>query len=177
MGIPSGYTSGQVVQAVPTGIQSALVLIKTQTIGTTVSSVVVSDAFSSTYDNYKILLSGGTSSVSDGELNFRLGAQTSGYKAYNFYNNYSGGAPTYQAPTAHILIGRFGTDGTNTTVDVLAPNLAKTTFVFGGGGSNDYVQFCSGVSFNNTQFTAFTLFPNTGTLTGGTIRVYGYTNS
>jgi hypothetical protein len=30
---------------------------------------------------------------------------------------------------------------------------------------------------SNTQHTAFTLTPNTGTFTGGTIRVYGYANS
>ena len=30
---------------------------------------------------------------------------------------------------------------------------------------------------DTTQYTAFTIAPNTGTLTGGTIRVYGYSNS
>jgi hypothetical protein len=169
------YYDGAAWQSV--GATSGLTLISATTIGTAVSTVTISGAFSSTYDNYKILVSGGTSSLSDGELNLRLGAQTTGYKSYNFYSAYTAVAPTYQAPTAHILIGRYGTDGTNSTVDVLAPNLAKTTFVFGSGGSNDYVHFCSGVSFNNTQFTAFTLFPNTGTLTGGTIYVYGYAKS
>jgi len=29
---------------------------------------------------------------------------------------------------------------------------------------------------NTTQYTAFTISPSSGTLTGGTIRVYGYRN-
>jgi hypothetical protein len=30
---------------------------------------------------------------------------------------------------------------------------------------------------NTTSYTAFTFTPSSGTLTGGTIRVYGYRNS
>jgi hypothetical protein len=41
----------------------ALTLIKTQTIGTAVSSVTVTGAFSTTYDNYKIIVSGGVASA------------------------------------------------------------------------------------------------------------------
>ena len=74
MGIPSGYTSAQVVQAVPTGINSALVLISSTTIGTTVSSVTVSSAFSSTYDAYKIVLTGGVGSASDSAIALKLGS-------------------------------------------------------------------------------------------------------
>ena len=35
----------------------------------------------------------------------------------------------------------------------------------------------NGIHVSSTSFTGFTLSPDTGTLTGGTIRVYGYANS
>ena len=74
MGIPSGYTSAQVVQAVPTGNNSALVLISTTTITNGVTSVTVTSQFSSTYDNYKILISGGGGGTAGVDL--KLGATT-----------------------------------------------------------------------------------------------------
>jgi hypothetical protein len=66
------YTAGEVLTAAslndnftfaaanPPG---GLTLISTTTIGTTVSSITVSGAFSATYDNYKIVVSGGTGSA------------------------------------------------------------------------------------------------------------------
>ena len=55
---------GDAIDATVFGLPAgALVLVKTQVIGTTVSSVNVTSAFSTTYDNYKITITGGTSSV------------------------------------------------------------------------------------------------------------------
>ena len=51
MGIPSGYTSAQVVQAVPTGINSALVYVAGGTMSA-VASVTVDTCFTATYDEY-----------------------------------------------------------------------------------------------------------------------------
>ena len=64
------YTAGEVLTAASLNANfsfvassGGLVLVKTQTIGTTVSSVEVTGAFSSTYDNYKIIVSGGAGST------------------------------------------------------------------------------------------------------------------
>jgi hypothetical protein len=35
----------------------------------------------------------------------------------------------------------------------------------------------SGMLNNTTSYTAFTITPSSGTMTGGTVRVYGYANS
>ena len=90
MGIPSGYTSAQVVQAVPTGINSALVLVSSTTIGTTVSSVAVTNCFSADYDNYKIVVNGGVASTNV-ELRIQLGATTTGYYAGVVRSSYGAG--------------------------------------------------------------------------------------
>ncbi len=180
MPIPAGYTSGQVVQAVPTGINSALVLVKTQTIGTTVSSVTVSDAFSATYDAYKVVISGGAGTGGP-QLNLTFGATTTGYYYGVIYNNFSTsvGAVGGNNTTALNLFGTASSaNGISFNVDIVNPFLAKETQVASQvwydatntGGSRGYVS-------GTTSYTAFTLTCSTGTLTGGTIRVYGYTNS
>jgi agmatine/peptidylarginine deiminase len=56
------------------GDYPGLRLIKTQTIGTSVSSVSITNAFSATYDSYKIIIEGG-SMTSDGDLSLNLTGQ------------------------------------------------------------------------------------------------------
>jgi len=75
------FTTGEVLTASDTNTylaNSGLVYIKQQTVGNAVASVTVSDAFSSTYDNYKITYTGGASS-GGGALKLTLGATVTGY--------------------------------------------------------------------------------------------------
>ena len=159
-----------------------LELVKTQTIGTAVSSVTVSDVFTSTYDAYKIIITGGVGSVNE-KLGMQLGSSTTGYYAGITTVNYSG-ATTANASdnnaTSWARAGRQSSSAILLNVDVINPYLAVTTTIFGqyittdtGGGSG----YVSGFHNVATSYTAFTLTPASGTLTGGTIRVYGYRNS
>ncbi len=181
MGVPNGYTSAQVVQAVPTGINSALVLISSTTIGSAVSTVTVSDAFSSTYDNYRIIVSGGTGTA--GNITMKFGATTTGYYTFTTYGAYASDTinVTRQnngSSTGTIFYG--AADGLDGVVDVRSPNLAKSTCYSGFHVSSDAANpsfIANGVLDDNTQYTAFTLTGASGTMTGGTIKVYGYTNS
>jgi hypothetical protein len=66
--------------------------------------------------------------------------------------------------------------------DLLSPNLAKNTVCLSNAiraatSTNGLAVFYQGYLNNTTQYTAFTLTAVAGTLTGGTIRVYGYQNS
>jgi hypothetical protein len=161
---------------------SGLTLISATTIGTTVASVTVSSAFSTTYDNYYINLSGGIASA-DCNLNLTLGATATGY-----YSNYS-----YQAVSSStVTVG----NGSNTTsfpsvgsgsASVLSaqiflqnPFIAKITTVSAQQFPTSTTQYSNnslGFLNNTTSYTAFTLTTSTGTMTGGTVRVYGYSNS
>jgi len=62
-------------------------LVKTQTIGTSVSSVQVTSAFSANYDNYLIILAGGSGTQAG--LRMTLGATTTGYYSHTVYNVYT----------------------------------------------------------------------------------------
>jgi len=73
--------------------------------------------------------------------------------------------------------------GGNTTsaylmTDVLMPNLAEQTSIFGPYVLSDFGRFGlhSFAQLSTTQFTSFKITPSAGTITGGTIRVYGYKN-
>jgi hypothetical protein len=162
---------------------SGLTLIKTQTIGSAVSSITVSDVFSSTYDNYKVLINGGTGSQSQIGIRMTLGSNASGVQGAAVSVNYgdSGVAGAASNNTAYFeWAGYASTGGIHMSADITAPNLAKYTFAAFAGSrlnSNNYVMSSFYEIVNNTQFTAFTLTLNQGTLTGGTIRVYGYANS
>ena len=162
---------------------SGLVFIKSQTIGSAVSSITVSDAFSSTYDNYKILINGGVGSTGTIGIRMTLGSNASGVNGAAAGANYGdgsfGGAATNNQAYFEWA-GYASTTGIFMSGDITGPNLAQNTFgAFLGGRANSNVFFVGAFYeiTNNTQFTAFTLTLNQGTLTGGTIRVYGYANS
>jgi hypothetical protein len=185
-------TNGQVLTADSTqadGVRWAtptdgLTLIKTQTIGTAVSSVTVTDAFSATYDNYLVTVSGGAGSASSG-LNLQFGSTATGYYSWELYGSYSSNTVNGFGQSNTTSIGDFAVttaNGHTGVAHILSPNLAaRTSFntAFGELDTIFYAGWKNGFVNNNTQYTAFTLTPGTGgvTLTGGTIRVYGYQNS
>ena len=159
----------------------ALTLIKKQTIGSAVSSVTVSDAFSSTYDNYKVIVTGGAGSTNI-NMFLTLGATNSGYYYAGTYIQYSGsGGTIYQNSNANYFdSGYASANGLSIDLEIQSPNLAKRTSFLTRTARQDttgYVHNYQGFLDNATQYTAFTLTTNTGTVTGGEIRVYGYQNS
>ena len=163
------------------GVSPGLVLIKSQTIGTTVSSVEVTGAFSSTYDNYQIMVSGGTASAT-GAILLQLGATTTGYYTGSSRTIYNAGGQSLSTSngSSFTYAGSHSSNGINSTIQLLGPQLAiRTTFSSQSGSTinNEVSQFGAGFLDNATQYTAFTLLPGSGTFTGGTIRVYGFANS
>lgn len=172
------YYDGSAWQTLVVG---GLTLVKTQTIGSAVSSVTVSDCFSSTYDNYKILISNGVGSTDGIQLNMALGASTTQYYTSGMYTDFStGGAGTANSSNSASWI-RVGYSATNVLfmdMDIIGPNLAYATYAAShmnrNGNNLGNLVYLHNVS---TAYTSFTLTTSTGTLTGGTIRVYGYANS
>ena len=159
-----------------------LTLVKSQTIGSGVSSVNVTSAFSATYDNYKIIVSGGVGSA-DAGLNLKLGATTTGYYQFNIVGQYTSGTVTggNGSNSANFPLAAIATTASiSGEFDLQNPNAAKNTHynsscAQSNTAGNTFI--VSGYLANTTQYTDFTLTPASGTLTGGTIRVYGYQNS
>ena len=156
-------------------------LVKTQTIGSAVSSVTVTDAFSSNYDNYYITVTGGVASTAI-NLNLTLGATTSGYYFAGIYVQYTSASVTGYVntnTTSWQAFGRGTTASLNAAGTLFGPNLAKNTHIHytnTGAATADYYQTIGGYLADTTQYTALTITTSAGTITGGTIRVYGLRN-
>lgn len=173
------FASGDVLNASDMNAVG-LWLVKTQTIGSGVSSIAVTGAFSSDYENYKIIVYGGTGSGAN-LLRLQLGSTTTGY--------YSGGIDRAYTNTnvsgnnannaASWPVGTYDTDLGYASIELFGPNLAKQTTFYSFSavtGTADSSYFFNGYENSTTQHTAFTLIVASGTMTGGTIRVYGYRN-
>jgi hypothetical protein len=161
----------------PTGPNPGLTLIKSQTIGTTVSSVNVTSAFSSTYDNYLILVSDGTASA-PATIRLTLGDTATGYYYAGYYVPYSGASSnSVGSNTTSFLAGAHSTGITAYNIYIAQPNLAQNTIYkadYFSPNTTDGTISLLGFLNNTTQYTDFTLTPSTGTFTGGKIYVYGY---
>lgn len=159
----------------------ALTLISATTIGTSVASTTVSGAFSSTYDNYLITLSGGAL-ASLAAITLQLGATTTGYYAGYVTSTpaavVGGAGDNNGANFSLAALGDAG--GLNGVIQLQSPNLAKNTFMHtlatAQRTSGAVMYHGSGWVNNTTQYTAFTLGYGANA-TGGTICVYGYANS
>jgi hypothetical protein len=187
MALPVTFVAGDVLEAAQlnsnfTYLEGAggLSLISATTIGSAVSTVTVTSAFSSTYDNYYITIAGGVGSALCA-LRLQLGAVTTGYYGGTVNVNYSssavtGGGDNNAAQFSYV--GWASTTAMAAQILVNSPNLAKVASVWAGpyltGSTAGTYQ---GQENSTTQHTDFTITPSAGTLTGGTIRVYGFANS
>lgn len=176
------YYDGSVWATVGPASAGGLVFISATTIGSAVASVTVSNAFSATYDNYRIIVSGGAGSAS-ANLAMTLGATTTGYYGYGTFGAYSTGTPSgtnNNNDTAWGSAAGMSTNSLQGIIDLTDPFNTKRTHITvnradsaTAGNSRVYGGFLD----NATSYTAFTLTTSTGTMTGGTVRVYGYANS
>jgi hypothetical protein len=154
-------------------------LVKTQTIGTAVPSVTVTSAFSADYDTYKIVVNSGVGSTA-ANIGFTLGASATGYYSGGAVYNYAtaGGVVTNDNNAASwSRAGQMDTGAINLDITVIDPFLAKITktnwwYALPSTTANGGMS----AGFHNvaTSYSAFTITCGSGTMTGGTIRVYGY---
>ena len=159
----------------------SLVLITAQTIGTTVTSVVVSSVFSSAYDAYKIVIGGtGVGSSTGDQILLQLGSTTTNYDTAHQSVDYSGSAIFTNGASGAASFARIGAAKTTylqMNFDLVNPyNAAYTTL----WASYDYYTsggWTTGIQRSTTSFTDFTIIAGGGTISGGKIYVYGYKNS
>jgi len=164
-------------------VASGFTLVSSTTIGTTVSSVTVSSAFSATYDNYKIILSGGIASANS-VVKMTLGATATGYSRFIFQGAFGANTVTGSAATNQNDWGAVGSISTNSLtmdMELQLPFLTKRTTFYTRNlttvNSGGEIFLTNGFLDDATSYTAFTLTTGSGTMTGGTIKVYGYANS
>jgi hypothetical protein len=178
MATPPDFSSGAVLTAAQMN-SVGLWLVKTQSIGSGVASVTVTGAFSADYDNYLITVSGGANSIDGNVLDLKFGATVTGYyfaMVYASWNNVvqaAGGANVGRID----YVGQAGTQSLNAFIEVNSPFLTENTTVRASvANSTFYGGTTNGLLKNTTSYTSFILATTAGTMTGGTIRVYGMRN-
>lgn len=161
---------------------AGLVLVKTQAIGSGVSSVTVTNAFSATFDNYRVVVEVLDASTALG-LRFRLGSTTTNYYSSKSGLRYNGGtfSGVIDNTATYMDLGSCGSHGGGSmTFDVVRPYITDRTLVNGTGSyaqasTGGYVLYAGFVA-NDLSYTAFTFLTSAGTISNGNIRVYGYNN-
>ena len=172
---PSAVTNGTIIS----GTASA-------TVNATQSTVVLKDVFSSTFDSYRVVISNLTmSSTANGTyVAFKMHDGTnpanSNYNTSFVRVDEASGAVsgnTFTAFVGGVVIGYGTGDKFGTTFDVVNPNLATHTLFPSLTGVNittGYMSMGAGMHQTSTAYTSLQIAPSTGTMTGGTITVYGY---
>lgn len=179
MPTPPTFVSGQPLTAAQMNT-IGLHLVKTQAVGNGVSSVTVSDCFTSDYDSYKITYDNGSASTGL-DIRFQLGSSSTAYYGFLIYGTYNAATVIGFNVNNAALFAFFGGGDANycwAGAEVHQPYLARHT-IFQSLANGNGVNFWSftGRHAAATSYTSFTMSTSTGTLTGGTVRVYGYRNS
>jgi hypothetical protein len=182
-------TNGQVLTADSTAatglkwdaISSGMNLLNTTTFST-VSSQTIDTLFSSTYQNYRIVLT--ISAASGTNPNILAYFRSAGADVTT--NNNTENIIQYSTTITGAETGttiEFGRTSTgypafsNYVIDVFNPQIARqTTFVSNGGfvaqSGVPYQYRSYGYNFSNTQMTGIKIYPSTGTMTGE-VSIYG----
>jgi hypothetical protein len=173
--VPSSVTNGSIIA----GTASA-------TVSATQPNVVLKGVFSSTFDGYRVVISNLTLSGT-GYTNIIYARMHDGTNPSNVSYAYgviyvdqgSGtlGSDRDTGGTVGVPIGRGNNSAFNTSFDVLNPfTAAYTTFaqLNYSNGYNGFAGAGGGVHAVATSYSALYIAPLSGTMTGGTITVYGY---
>jgi hypothetical protein len=158
-------------------------LVKTQAVGSGVSSVTVTGAFSADYDNYKITYNGGTGNGLQ-DITMRLDSIAAGYYwtdlSCSYVNGAVSGAGSNTISNTYWRVGKNNVSGSIVNMDIFSPFIGGVRPFFNSAGAFSSTISGSilngGYLDNGSSCTGFTLTPLATTLTGGTIRVYGYKN-
>ncbi len=159
---------------------AGLWLVRTVTVGSGVSSIPVTSCFSSSYTNYRVVMSG--VDASSDELGFYMTLSGSTGSTYSsaikwvpFSTGTMDGGQLNNSATGW-LVGLTGNlDNTNAVFDIYQPFTTRRTNITTQGAQGRYMIYGGGSDSNTASSTGFTIIGPVGmTFTGGTIRVYGY---
>ena len=177
------FTSGQILTAAQqSALQSniGLTFIKSQALSGT--SNLITGAFSASFDNYKIMLSGSSTMSTTTNISMRLGANSNAV----YYSTRIKNSPTnatvngngVDAGTEWGYAGQGTANYADLNIELSAPFLAKYTRYYGSYlldlGAGSEFGYSQGHMAEATSFTSFTL--SAGATFSGTVYVYGYRN-
>ena len=154
---------------------AGLEFISSTSVGTAVPNITITNVFNSTYDHYKIFMTGVSQSATFPDTRLQFNNSSASYYGGGIQTTFSTGAVSSLWDNN---VSRFNRAGGNTGemyVDVYNPFLAsENTFISSSFRTNVAAGNYTGYILNAASETGFTISPSTGTYTGGTVTVYGY---
>lgn len=156
--------------------KTGLIFVKSQPFAAA-NSLVVTNAFSSAFDAYRIVLSGYSNpAASDIGITLQLNNATGSTYAY-WLNYWQYGAAQGQASATNNttwICGWSNQNGGNLVMDIVNPNRASYTTFTSANTTQNYYMIQGGTEKSNSQHTGFTLSCSVAFAAAGAVRVYGY---
>lgn len=150
-------------------------------IGSGNTSITVSNAFSTTFQTYRIILSNCLTSINSTDIRFQLEGLTTTVYNYSMFWALTASNTTSnnQANSASFaVIGASDTGSANGfSIDIYGPNAATRTGISGTAFGSNLNGLVGAQVVDTSQRTGFILTLSGGSFSSGTIRVYGYRNA
>jgi hypothetical protein len=177
------FTTGEVLTSSDTNTylaNSGLVYISTTTLSG--STTTVANCFSSTFDNYLVVVNDLVTAANCTLLmQFATGSTdaTTNYSRQRLYAQLAVVGGSGSTGNTSLGVGFGTTSNANfLKIEVSQPNLARKTFTIAHENYQDTSQpnidYNHGLLNTTTQYTGFVLTPSGTTFSSGTLRVYGY---
>tara|TARA_R110000868_G_scaffold97556_1_gene268260 strand:- start:160 stop:723 length:564 start_codon:yes stop_codon:yes gene_type:complete len=179
------FTTGEVLTASDTNTylsNSGLVYIASTTFAGATPGVEMSNCFSSTYDNYEVLISYYGSASTNTSIQMMTGTNTKDVSAtytrvgYYWTSSITNFNAAGQTAWFNINHGTNSASPSNAQWTIYKPNVSgvKTESRSRGySGDSDLTVSIDQYTAATTAYTGLYLFPTSGTITG-TITIYGY---
>lgn len=183
MAVKTNWTAGQVLTASQTLTylaNSGLVYVTQVTVGSGVTYVSVPDAFNSTFDNYVINCAKIGGSVSATKMTFQFEdaggtPNTGGYSLAGTSMTWGSTTVTGIAETAWDVLSKSNSHNYfASTFTLIEPNLVDYSFLTSSHSGGATAKFVQGKHEASSSWTRFRLVVDAGTVSNGTITVYGY---
>lgn len=151
------------------------------TIGTGNTSVTVNNAFSSDFQSYRIFIENqDTNNTASHDISLGGITGSTYYVAGHYFAWTSAAGTTAYAPAPNttFIVSANVAAGTGTTIvmDIHNPNIARRKYGYFTSQAGNGSMSASIYNTSTATATSFTLSKAGNTMTGGTIRVYGYRN-
>jgi hypothetical protein len=177
---------GDAIDATVFGLGSAGLTLINTTNFTTSSAVSIDSVFTSTYQNYKMIINYSAVSGTDAVITIVGRASGSDVTTASTWFNQQESTTSSTYSTVALNTGRISLVNTGfaervqQVVEIQSPQLAKITsyqtqYLGYNSGGQTYSYKHIGMYNATTQMDGFKLLPSTGTISG-TVRIYGYKN-
>ena len=179
MTTPPTFVSGAILTAAQ---MSAIGLwqVSNTTVGSAVATHVVSNCFSADYVNYKLVINGLTATDLEAALFLKLSGTSGSTYFGNDVENKVGTTSIYQVSSSNgtstgCWLGRTSTSGVMGFEAVIySPFLATSTNLTNAFAGRTYNGSGGTHDSNAASSTGFTLSVSSGTISAGTVKVYGF---